>query len=245
MNVRKYDSIVLGSGIGGLAAAAALARSGRHVLVLEQHFQLGGLTQTFRRREYTFATGLHYIGGVGETPGPENQFGRMLGWLTDGHLRFASLGSPYDIVRLPRFEFHVEAPRAVYVERLKSLFPGETNEVARYFAACDDAQRAKVALFAAKAAPAPIAAIMRWFNAKRVRRALAMTTADAVRNIRDPRLAALLTARWGDYGIPPVQSTVRHSRFGHWQLFPRRLLSRRRFGAVRGSNGGIHPRSRR
>jgi all-trans-retinol 13,14-reductase len=95
------DAIVIGSGIGGLAAAAALAKRGRRVLVLEQHFRIGGLTQTFVRREYTFATGVHYIGGVGEAPGPENQFGRMLRWLTNGRLRFASLASPYDIVRLP------------------------------------------------------------------------------------------------------------------------------------------------
>ena len=33
-----FDVIVIGSGIGGLACALALSRSGRKVLVLEQHF---------------------------------------------------------------------------------------------------------------------------------------------------------------------------------------------------------------
>src|SRR5512145_61035 len=94
-----YDAIVIGSGIGGLTAAAALAKRGRRVVVLERHTQLGGQTQTFQRREYTFATGVHYIGGVGDDTGPDGQFGRMLRWLTDGRLRFASTGSPYDIVR--------------------------------------------------------------------------------------------------------------------------------------------------
>ncbi len=205
-DARAFDAIVIGSGIGGLAAAAALAKCGRRVLVLEQHFQLGGLTQTFRRREYTFATGLHYIGGVGEAPGSETHFGRMLRWLSEGRLRFASLGSPYDIVRLPGFEFHVEAPRAAYVARLKATFPEESAAIDRYFAACDDAEKACVALFTSKAAPAPIAALVRWLNAKRIRRALDTSTAEAVRAIRDRRLAAVLTARWGDYGTPPAQS---------------------------------------
>jgi all-trans-retinol 13,14-reductase len=50
----------------------------------------------------------------------------MLRWLTEGRLRFASLGSPYDIVQLPGFEFSVEAPRAAYIGRLKAAFPDET-----------------------------------------------------------------------------------------------------------------------
>jgi all-trans-retinol 13,14-reductase len=95
-NKRTFDAIVIGSGIGGLTVAAALAKYGRRVLVLEQHTQLGGLTQTFKRGPYTFATGLHYIGGVGDAPGGEGEFARMLGWLTSGRLKFASIGSPYD-----------------------------------------------------------------------------------------------------------------------------------------------------
>ncbi|RPH48036.1 MAG: FAD-dependent oxidoreductase, partial [Lysobacterales bacterium] len=169
---RRFDAVVIGSGIGGLAAAAALAKRGRRVLVLEQHFKLGGLTQTFRRREYTFATGLHYIGGVGEAPGSDNQFGRMLRWLTDGRLRFASLGSPYDIVRLPGFEFPIEAPRSAYVARLKATFPDNIAAIDRYFEACDAAQKASMSLFAARALPASVAALVRWFNSRRIDRAL-------------------------------------------------------------------------
>jgi len=179
-NRHRFDSIVIGSGIGGLAAAAALAKCRRRVLILEQHFQLGGLTQTFRRREYTFATGLHYIGGVGNAPGPENQFGRMLRWLTDGRLRFVSIGSPYDIVQMPDYEFPVEAPRGAYVKRLKEAFPDEIQGIDRYFATCDDAQKAGMALLEGKAAPAPIATLVRWFNARRIRRALETTTDEAV-----------------------------------------------------------------
>jgi all-trans-retinol 13,14-reductase len=109
-------------------------------------------------------------------------------------------------MRLPGFEFHIDAPRAAYVERLKGAFPDEAEAIDRYFDACDDAQKASVALFATKAISAPVAMLVRWFNAKRLQRALGTTTAEAVRGMRDARLAALLTARWGDYGIPPAQS---------------------------------------
>ena len=95
-----WDTIVIGSGVGGLTAAAALARCGQRVLVLEQHFQLGGMTQTFERQGFRFATGLHYIGGVGPRPGAGGSFGRLLQWLGDGSLQFAPLPPHFDTVRL-------------------------------------------------------------------------------------------------------------------------------------------------
>lgn len=44
-----YDVIVVGSGLAGLTAANTLARAGRSVLLLEQHYKLGGLATWFRR----------------------------------------------------------------------------------------------------------------------------------------------------------------------------------------------------
>lgn len=44
-----YDVVVIGSGLGGLTAANVLAREGRSVLLLEQHYKLGGLATWFRR----------------------------------------------------------------------------------------------------------------------------------------------------------------------------------------------------
>ena len=54
-----WDVIVIGSGIGGLAAAGLLARhAGKRVLVLERHYTAGGFTQTFSRPGFEWDVGL-------------------------------------------------------------------------------------------------------------------------------------------------------------------------------------------
>jgi phytoene dehydrogenase-like protein len=45
----RYDVVVIGSGLAGLTAANVLARSGRSVLLLEQHYKLGGMATWFKR----------------------------------------------------------------------------------------------------------------------------------------------------------------------------------------------------
>lgn len=62
----KYDVIIIGSGLGGLACGHILSQSGYSVLVLERQKQPGGCLQSFRRRGFDFDTGLHYIGGLDE-----------------------------------------------------------------------------------------------------------------------------------------------------------------------------------
>ncbi|MEZ6091746.1 MAG: NAD(P)/FAD-dependent oxidoreductase [Pirellulaceae bacterium] len=45
----EYDVVVIGSGLAGLTTANILGRHGHRVLLLEQHYKLGGLATWFRR----------------------------------------------------------------------------------------------------------------------------------------------------------------------------------------------------
>ncbi len=56
----EYDAIVIGSGLGGLTGANCLAKAGHRVLVLEHHYQLGGLATWFTRKGgHIFDISLH------------------------------------------------------------------------------------------------------------------------------------------------------------------------------------------
>ncbi|HET7042197.1 MAG TPA: FAD-dependent oxidoreductase, partial [Gemmatimonadales bacterium] len=72
------DVAVVGAGVGGLAAAALLARSGARVAVFEQHFLAGGFCTSWervvaapdgRRSRFVFDAGVHDVSGVGEGGG--------------------------------------------------------------------------------------------------------------------------------------------------------------------------------
>lgn len=55
-----YDVVVIGSGLAGLTAANYLAKCGRSVLLLEQHYNFGGMATWFRRKGgHIFDISLH------------------------------------------------------------------------------------------------------------------------------------------------------------------------------------------
>ncbi|MEZ6147478.1 MAG: NAD(P)/FAD-dependent oxidoreductase [Planctomycetaceae bacterium] len=56
----RYDVVVIGSGLAGLTGANVLAKQGYSVLLLEHHYQLGGMATWFKRRGgHIFDISLH------------------------------------------------------------------------------------------------------------------------------------------------------------------------------------------
>ena len=98
---KQYDVIILGSGIGSLASARILSEiTDKNILILEQHYALGGNLHSFRRKgKYVFNAGVHYLG-------IESDFHRSLyDMLTYGSVQWNRLPNRYDHFIFPGFEF--------------------------------------------------------------------------------------------------------------------------------------------
>ncbi len=111
-----YDTIIIGSGIGGLTVAALLTKFGdKQVLVLERHYTAGGFTQSFTRPGYEWEVGARYIGQVLR---PGSLASRLFYTVTNGEIRWATLGEVYDRVLLGDMTFDFVAG----AERLLDAF---------------------------------------------------------------------------------------------------------------------------
>src|SRR5260370_28626113 len=64
---RTFDAIVIGSGLGGLTAAALFARAGHKVLVLERNEGFGGAATVYRHGALAIEASLHEIDGLDAT----------------------------------------------------------------------------------------------------------------------------------------------------------------------------------
>jgi hypothetical protein len=106
-----YDVIIIGSGISGLCSAALLSMEGKKVLVLEKHFKIGGYTHTFRRQNYEWDVGIHYIGGMHK----KHSFSRKLfDKITDNNLKWNKTDDNYDRIIFPdNFPFESCLPRTI------------------------------------------------------------------------------------------------------------------------------------
>lgn len=200
-----FDAIVIGSGIGGLSVAALLAKhDGRRVLVLERHTTAGGFTHTFSRKGYEWDVGLHYIGQVGRGSMLRGLFDEV----TDGTLEWAPMGDVYDTVVIDGERWEYVAGREAWRERMVEYFPDEKEAIDGYLDRVREAIGGSQGFFAEKAVPAPVALLAGPWMRRRFLRHADRTVGEVLGELTDnPTLKAVLSAQFGDYGLPPARAS--------------------------------------
>lgn len=203
-NTNAFDTVVVGSGIGGLTTAALLARiEDQSVLVLERHHTLGGFTHSFSRQgQYTWDVGVHYVGGM--KPGTRPR--KLMDFVSEGRLEWSPLPDPHDVFVYPGEQFGVPSDHQAYRDKLVERFPKEKNGIDRYFRRVQKAASWYRRRMIAEAFPD----LLRWpldlYNGWTDHPAL-RTTEDIVAELTDnEKLGSLLVSNWGDYGLLPSES---------------------------------------
>ncbi len=200
-----WDYVVIGSGIGGMAAAAMLSKLGRRVLVFEQHNIPGGFTQMFKRPGYRWDVGVHIVGEMSQASYP----GRLLNTLTDGRLQWEPLGDIYDEFNFPD-GFTIQLPNSAdgFRETLVDYFPAERGAIDEYLTLTRAAARSAAKLLQVRAMPRILSSGGRKKATAAAEPHINATTADVLASLTDdPRLRAVLSAQWGYYGATPARSS--------------------------------------
>ncbi len=188
----RYDTIIIGAGIGGLICANLLAREGLSVLLVEQHYMVGGYCSTFRRKGYTFDAASHFYPLLGN---PETITGKLLqelgcniGWVKM---------DPVDHFHFPDGSyFSVPADFDTYLAKLKKEFPHEIAGIDHFFA--DVRETYMYGLLA----------YFRGNETPRLDPYRHLTVRDALdRHFTDPKLKLLLTADGPHWGSPPCRTS--------------------------------------
>ena len=131
----EHDVIVIGSGIGGLSAAALLAKRGLKVAVFEQHYLPGGFCTSWERGvrkgderwRYVFDAGVHDFSGLGERGGIRSLL-KMLD--IENAIEWKLNEQEYFIG-----ETHFKVPHDAdeFVCQLGEHFPSEADNIRKFF----------------------------------------------------------------------------------------------------------------
>jgi all-trans-retinol 13,14-reductase len=204
MKEQDFDVIIIGSGMGGLTVGSLLAQlEGKRVLILEQHYVVGGFTHTFKREKgYHWDVGIHYVGDLEEG----HQFRTLFDYTTQGKVRWKKMPYIYDKFVFPDFTFEAPSDKAEFIAKIKELFPHEKAAIDTYFKdviTADEWYRKNIVY---KHLPRGLKPIMK--PSERAKRLATMSTREYLdKTFKDEKIKGMLTSQWGNYGAVPGQSS--------------------------------------
>jgi phytoene desaturase len=121
--------VIIGGGIGGLAAAALLTRDGHEVVLLEQHAAFGGRAGSWEKGGFRFDTGPSWY----LMPEVFDHFYRLLGTSADAELQLVQLDPGYRVYAEGEQEpVDVSADVHETLDTFERLEPGSAIRVAKY-----------------------------------------------------------------------------------------------------------------
>ena len=200
-----YDTILIGTGIGSLATAAMLVKEGQNVLLLERHYTAGGFTHVFKRRGYEWDVGIHYIG---EVQRHNSMLRRLFDYVSDGELAWADMGDVYDRVVVGEDIYDFVKGVEQFKAQLKAYFPGEETAIDKYVNLVFAANRTFKNFYLEKAMPPLMRKLSGGFLRRPYLKFADRTTQEVLEELTsNDLLIKVLTAQYGDYGLPPRQSS--------------------------------------
>ena len=201
----NYDAIIIGSGMGSLTAAALLSKEGKKVLVFERHYVAGGFTHVFKRKGYEWDVGIHYIGEVQNLNSPIR---KMFDYVSDGNLKWEDMGEVYDRVIIGDKKYDFVKGVENFKKKLISYFPNESDAIESYVQMIFDCNKTMKKFYIEKALPSYISLFLSSFFRKKYLKYSSKTTHEVLSSLtQNKELIKVLTAQYGDYGLPPKQSS--------------------------------------
>lgn len=199
-----FDAIVIGSGIGGLATAAFLAKEKKKVLVLERHYTPGGFTHVFKRNKYEWDVGVHYIG---EAHREHTEISKMFRYISEGRLKFEEMGEVYDRMYFGNTTYDFVKGPDEFKAKMKSYFPNEAKAIDAYVELIYSTQKTQRLFFAEKMLPNFWSRLFGKLMRKKALKANRTTYEVLSELTSNQQLIAVLTGQFGDYGLPPRKSS--------------------------------------
>ncbi len=200
---KKYDSIIIGSGAGGLTTAVCLARANQKVLLLEQHDVPGGWCHSFTLNGQRFSPGVHYVGLIGEGESL-NEILCGLGVAND--LVFFEMNKKgYEHCHIGEEVFSMPAGIENLKTELCKRFPEEKKAIVKYL---DLVKSIHAQLMLMPNVKGFWEHLTIPFRTKYVGKYGLFTLKRVIDwHIKDPLLKTILNVQCGDHGLPPNKAS--------------------------------------